>query len=174
MSQVQILSPRLSNSSGAMRPFLVQLLCVSGLLANACGGSDDTVASTEAATSAFLEPEAAVQADEAAPEPTIEDLEVALLEGFTKAIATRDIDQVASWLSPELGGELRRFHMADPGEFLARAAIWSDRAASGLELVARGSSDGFERWRGLVRFGNGYEESVVFGRFDGRVLLADL
>jgi hypothetical protein len=161
-----------------MRPSYAAMwlfLPLTGALHGACGGSGDGAppvapAPTVAAATSVFEPE-----PEPEPAPVaVEDVELALLEGFTKAVAARDIDQVASWLSPEFGAELRRMHMADPNEFWARGSIWVERAASGLVLAARGSSDGVERWRGLVRFGNGYEESVVFGRFDGRVLLADL
>ncbi len=143
----------------------------------ACGGSASPPAPPVEARAAAVEPVAPAPPPEPATPPAedaVEDIELALLEGFTKAVEARDIDQVAAWLAPELAAELRRLHAQDPTEFWARGSLWTSRAAAGLELVARQGSDGVERWRGLVRFGDGFEESVVFGRFDGRVLLADL
>jgi len=104
----------------------------------------------------------------------VEDVEKALLDGFTAAIASRDIDSVAAWLAPELSAELRRLHDHNPAGFWERGSLWVRRASTGIDLAARQSNDGVDRWRGLVRFGDGFEESVIFGRFDGRVLLADL
>jgi hypothetical protein len=100
--------------------------------------------------------------------------ELALLNGLTAALEARKLDDLAACLAPEFLAELRQLHDRDPADFWARGAAWVEQAASGLTLVSRQSSDGFPRWRGLVRFGSGAEESVTFGRFDGRVLLADL
>jgi hypothetical protein len=97
-----------------------------------------------------------------------------VLQGLTATLSARDLASLGKWLGPELTAELQRQHDQDPAEFWARGAVWTDLAATGLALASRQSSDGFTRWRGLVRFGNGAEESVTFGRFDGRVLLAEL
>jgi hypothetical protein len=120
------------------------------------------------------QPPGAATAAETPPPPRDDSAELRLLHGLTAALAARNLAGLQDILAPELLAELRQLHDLDPADFWARGALWSEGAASGLVLVARQSSDGFPRWRGLVRFGSGAEESVTFGRYDGRVLLAGL
>jgi hypothetical protein len=160
-----------------MRPELAAPLLA--LLAGAMGCSRGTEGAVAGDGASTIEASASAsrEVDEAVEQPLAprdDTAELALLSGLTETLSARDVDGLKRWLSPELAAELRRQHDADPADFWARGAVWTELAATGLTLATRQSSDGFDRWRGLVRFGSGAEESVTFGRFDGRVLLADL
>jgi hypothetical protein len=157
---------------------VLAIRAASVVLGAACSGTGEgsvpsgEVVAGHAASSAG--PAGPTEAAEPAATPEDDAAELALLNGLTATLTARDVEGLKQWLSPELAAELRRQHDADPAEFWTRGAVWTELAATGLSLAGRQRSDGFTRWRGLVRFGSGAEESVTFGRFDGRVLLADL
>jgi hypothetical protein len=106
------------------------------------------------------------------PHPTTED---GILQAFTQATERKDLEAMKRVLSPELGAELANLHKQSPEEFWARGSEWVKNAQSGLSIATRADDAATAtRWRALVRFGNGVEETVEFTRVDGKLLLADL
>jgi len=106
------------------------------------------------------------------PHPTTED---GVLQAFTQATERRDFAALKRVLAPELGAELGLLHDRNPEEFWARGGEWVKNAQTGLSIAARADdADTARRWRALVRFGNGLEETVEFMRVDGLLVLADL
>jgi hypothetical protein len=106
------------------------------------------------------------------PHPTTED---GVLQAFTQATEQRDFAALRRMLAPELAAELTRMHDQNPDEFWARGAVWVDNARTGMSIATRADNAGkVVRWRSLVRFGNGVEETVEFTRSEGRLVLADL
>lgn len=106
------------------------------------------------------------------PHPTTED---GVLQAFTQATEQKDIEAVKRMLAPELGAELTVLYQQNPDEFWARGEVWVTNAKSGMSIAARADdADKAVRWRALVRFGNGTEETIEFTRNDGKLVLADL
>lgn len=106
------------------------------------------------------------------PHPTTED---GVLQAFTQATEQRDLAALKRVLAPELGAELALVHDRNPDEFWARGGEWVKNAQTGMSIAARADdADTAKRWRALVRFGNGVEETVEFTRVDGLLVLADL
>lgn len=106
------------------------------------------------------------------PHPTTED---GVLQAFTQATEQRDLVALKRVLAPELGAELAVLHDRNPEEFWARGGQWVQNAQTGMSIAARADdADTAKRWRALVRFGNGVEETVEFTRVDGLLVLADL
>ena len=122
---------------------------------SACGGKDE-------APAALPDPSAlaAVPAPEPAP-PAHPETEEALVTAFTAAIEARDIAAVKRLVGPELGADLERMHGADEGAFWGRAGRWVEHAKHGFEVAYRQEPDTEERWRALVKFGDGAEERVT-------------
>ncbi len=106
------------------------------------------------------------------PHPTTED---GVLQAFTQATEQRDLTALVRVLAPELSAELRRLHDQNPEEFWARGGVWVNNAKTGMSIATRAdNADTAVRWRALVRFGNGVEETIEFTRDDGKLVLADL
>lgn len=106
------------------------------------------------------------------PHPTTED---GVLQAFTQATEQQDLEAVKRMLAPELGAELTVLHNQNPTEFWARGAEWVKNAKTGISIATRADDAATaNRWRALVRFGNGIEETVEFTRSDGKLVLADL
>ena len=105
------------------------------------------------------------------PHPTTED---GILQAFTQALELHDLPALRRVIAPELGAELSRLHDTNPAEFWRRGGLWVDNAKTGLSIATR-ADDAFKspRWRALVRFGNGVEETVEFTQIDGKLLLAE-
>jgi len=77
--------------------------------------------------------------------------------------------------APELGAELSALHAQNPEEFWARGGEWVKNAKTGISIATRADDAATaNRWRALVRFGNGVEETVEFTKSDGKLVLADL
>jgi len=111
-------------------------------------------------------------APEPPPHPTTED---GVLQAFTQATEQRDLEAVKRMLSPELGAEMTILHNQNPEEFWARGAEWVKNAKTGITVATRADDAGkANRWRALVRFGNGVEETVEFTKADGKLVLAAL
>lgn len=135
-----------------------------GLL-GACGGKDDA----PPAEPALPEPAVQVSAEpEAHPETEAE-----LVERFTAALERQDLDALGRFVAPELGADLRRMHGEDAGVFWGRGERWVTNVRAGFEIASKqeGRTD---RWRALLRFENGEEETVSFGRVDGRLVFFEL
>lgn len=105
------------------------------------------------------------------PHPTTED---GVLQAFTQALERQDLAALTQVVAPELGAELKRLHQTNPAEFWSRGGLWVDNAKTGLSIATH-ADDAFKvpRWRALVRFGNGVEETVEFTQIDGKLLLAE-
>lgn len=126
----------------------------------------------EAPTAPDVAAEVAPEPPPIPPHPTTED---GVLQAFTQATEQRDIAALKRMLAPELGAELALMHDRNPEEFWARGGEWVKNAKTGMSLAARADdADKATRWRALVRFGNGVEETVEFTRIDGLLVLADL
>lgn len=132
----------------------------------ACGGKSDENAAPEVAVEAPPEPP---------PIPAHPTTEDGVLQAFTQATEQRDLVALKRMLAPELGAELSAIHDRNPEEFWARGAQWVDNAKTGMSIATRADDAGkATRWRALVRFGNGVEETIEFARSDGKLVLADL
>ena len=59
------------------------------------------------------------------------------------------------------------------GGWSQRGQSWVANAASGVEVVQRQDPNN-GRWRLLLRFGNGAEETVTVTRVEGRLLFEEL
>jgi len=106
------------------------------------------------------------------PHPTTED---GVLQAFTQATEQKDLETVKRMLAPELAAELAALHSQNPEEFWARGAEWVKNAKTGISIATRADDAATaNRWRALVRFGNGVEETVEFTKSDGKLVLADL
>ncbi len=106
------------------------------------------------------------------PHPTTED---GVLQAFTQATEQQDIEAVKRMLAPELGAELAAMHAQNTAKFWARGSDWVKNAKTGITIAARADDAATaKRWRALVRFGNGIEETVEFTRIEGKLVLADL
>lgn len=105
------------------------------------------------------------------PHPTTED---GVLQAFTQALELQDLASLKRVIAPELAAELTRLHDTNAAEFWRRGGLWVDNAKTGL-TIATHADDAFKvpRWRALVRFGNGLEETVEFTQVDGKLLLAE-
>lgn len=105
------------------------------------------------------------------PHPTTED---GVLQAFTQALELQDLASLKRVIAPELAAELTRMHDTNPAEFWRRGGVWVENAKTGL-TVATHADDAFKvpRWRALVRFGNGLEETVEFTQVEGKLLLAE-
>ena len=106
------------------------------------------------------------------PHPTTED---GVLQAFTQATEQKDLEALKRMLAPELGAELSALHAQNPEEFWARGGEWVKNAKTGISIATRADDAATaNRWRALVRFGNGVEETVEFTKSDGKLVLADL
>lgn len=145
----------------------VTVMAVGALLtlSLACGGKDEEAGGEPAL------PEPAVQVS-AAPEAHPE-TEAELVERFTAALERQDLDALGRFVAPELGADLRRMHSEDAGVFWGRGERWVTNVRTGFAIASRqeGRTD---RWRALLRFESGEEETVVFGRVDGRLVFFEL
>lgn len=105
------------------------------------------------------------------PHPTTED---GVLQAFTQALELQDLPSLRRVIAPELAAELSRMHDTNPAEFWRRGGVWVENAKTGL-TIATHADDAFKvpRWRALVRFGNGLEETVEFTLVEGKLLLAE-
>ena len=142
------------------------VVAVSGLAAPSCGGQEAPPAPPQA------DP-VVVRAPPKPPEPARPKDEAALAQAFAAALEARDIDAAAALAAPELAADLRRMHGADAEAFWARGQVFVTNARSGLAVAAKDEAKD-DRWRVLLRFGNGEEESVVVGRVEGRLVFAAL
>ncbi len=94
--------------------------------------------------------------------------EEGLLEALAAAIAARDMEAVAAVSAPELAADLKRLRAEDEGRFWRRGDRLVENVKSGLAVSHR-QDDTAARWRVLIAFGNGSEETVTFTRVDGRL-----
>jgi hypothetical protein len=105
------------------------------------------------------------------PQPATED---GVLQAFTQSLELRDLAALRRVIVPELGAELTRMHDMNPQEFWNRGGVWVANAKTGMTIATRAEDAGkVARWRALVRFGNGIEETVEFATVDGVLLLAE-
>jgi hypothetical protein len=149
------------------------LVCASALVVvGGCSKAPDAEATAEAnaANAALLTKPAKVE-PVITPHPTTED---GVLQAFTQALELQDLPGLKRVIAPELAAELTRLHDLNQAEFWARGGIWVENAKTGMSIATRGD-DAFKsaRWRALVRFGNGLEETVEFTQLDGKLLLAE-
>jgi len=136
-----------------------------------CGKSDDEAAQAEAAVQAQGGGEAsAAQAQAPQGHPTTEE---GLVEAVARAISARDMDRLASLCTPEQAADLRSLQERDPEGFWRRGGRWVKNVESGLTIAQRSDTKA-PRWRALVRFGNGAEETVVFTRTNGKLYFEQL
>ncbi len=106
--------------------------------------------------------------------PSHPSTEEGILQAFTQALELRDLEAMKRVLAPELGAELARMHDANPAEFWNRGGVWVANAKTGMTIATRAEDAGkAARWRALVRFGNGVEETVEFSQVDGVLYLAE-
>lgn len=136
----------------------------------ACSKPDEaSAASVDVGALATARP--APAAPVVAPHPTTED---GVLQAFTQALELQDLTALRRILAPELAAELTRLHDMNPPEFWSRGGQWVENAKTGLSIATR-ADNAFKvaRWRALVRFGNGVEETVEFTQLDGKLLLAE-
>lgn len=159
---------------GPVTAALAALLLVLALALTAapgCGRSEEGTP-TEGAASQAAGPGAASAKDDQAPagHPTTEE---GLVEAVARAIAARDIDRLAGLSTPEQAADLRSLHERDPEGFWRRGQRWVTNVRSGLTIAQR-SDPKAPRWRALVRFGNGAEETVVFTRVGGKLYFEQL
>lgn len=150
------------------------LVCATGLLvAGGCSKAPDAAGEADAMTGANASMNAKPAPVEPAitPHPTTED---GVLQAFTQALELQDLPALKRVIAPELAAELTRLHDLNSAEFWARGGVWVDNAKTGLSIATR-ADDAFKsaRWRALVRFGNGVEETVEFTQLDGKLLLAE-
>lgn len=159
------LRPKRSRRVHATRAVPVAL---AALLLLACGGKADDKAPG-------ADPAAALPALAAPkpPPPKAPETEEELVRAFTTALQARDLPAVKALVTPELGADLERMHESDADAFWGRGQTWIDNVTSGFDLAAKQEGRG-ERWRGLLHFGNGKEETVIFARHDGKLLFAEL
>ena len=92
-----------------------------------------------------------------------------MIEAMAKHIAARDLGGVTGLAAPELAADIRRLHDEDMGLFWQRGQEWVDNAGSGVSIRHR-QDNTRERWRSLVDFGNGNQETVTFTRIEGMLL----
>lgn len=90
-----------------------------------------------------------------------------------RAIAAQDLDALGDVVSPELVADLRRLRDPDPEQFWQRGRTWVDNVKSGFQITAC-EDDVLPRWRCLIRFGNGKEETVTFTRIHGKMRIDEL
>ena len=138
------------------------------LLVPACGGKSDPAEPAEVSASADAAPIPP-------PLPPYPETDQGVLDGFTAALEARDIALVRRYLAPELGAELTREHDQQPEKFWAGGAAWLKNAKTGMTIATKADDAGkVDRWRALVRFGNGSEESIQFAKVEGKLVIADL
>ena len=99
--------------------------------------------------------------------------EEALVNGVADAIEARDLARLRALASPELAADLERLHAEDAALFWQRGQAWVTNTRSGFRIEAE-QDNRRDRWRALIRFGNGLEETVVFGRVDKRLCFEQL
>lgn len=159
------MSPRLRLLLESLRPKLVLVCAVVGLCATLACSKPEAPPTPDIV-------EVAPEPPPIPPHPTTED---GVLQAFTQATEQRDLAALKRVLAPELGAELALVHDRNPEEFWARGGEWVKNAQTGMSIAARADdADTAKRWRALVRFGNGIEETVEFTRIDGLLVLADL
>jgi len=148
------------------------LVCASALvLVTGCSKAPEAAAETSASADAAIANKPAKVEPVVTPHPTTED---GVLQAFTQALELQDLPGLKRVIAPELAAELTRLHDLNAAEFWARGGIWVENAKTGLSIATHGD-DAFKsaRWRALVRFGNGLEETVEFTQLDGKLLLAE-
>ncbi len=112
-------------------------------------------------------------ASAAAPKPAHPETEEALVEAFVAALEARDLEALRALTAPELGADLHRMHGQDAAAFWGRGHKLVANVRSGVEVAAK--QEGREdRWRALLRFDSGEEETVVFTRVDGKLVFHEL
>ncbi|MFT7581717.1 MAG: hypothetical protein ACI9MR_003395 [Myxococcota bacterium] len=147
---------------------LASLLLVSVLLsAPACWGGDDD-AETKKAVPAFVPAPIAFEMPAAHPET-----EDGLVDAFTQAIKRRDVVALKRLTSPELGADLHRMHAQDAESFWGRGTRWIQRIDSGVQ-VALVQANHSQRYRVLLKFGTGEEETVVMGQHNRKLVFMEL
>ncbi|MCA9516162.1 MAG: hypothetical protein KC635_14555 [Myxococcales bacterium] len=145
------------------------LVALATLLVLACGSKSDEAAPEGAG--ALAPP--SLTAPEPPPPPRAPETEEELVRAFTTALQARDLPALKKLVVPELGADLERMHTTDADAFWGRGQQWIDNVASGFTIAAK-QEGREERWRGLLRFENGNEETVVFARLDDKLLFAEL
>lgn len=161
------MAPRPNRSCRAYAAHAVPV-ALAALLLLACGGKPDDAPA--GADPAFALP--ALTAPKPPP-PKAPETEEELVRAFTAALEARDLPALKALVMPELGADLERMHQSDADAFWGRGQTWIDNVASGFDLAAK-QEGREERWRGLLHFGNGKEETVIFARQDGKLLFAEL
>lgn len=74
-----------------------------------------------------------------------------------------------------MGAELTREHDQQPEKSWAGGAAWFKNAKTGMTIATKADDAGkVDRWRALVRFGNGAEELIQFAKVEGKLVIADL
>jgi len=147
--------------------FALVLLVTLGIGA-ACGGKDEP---GEPGVSAGMP---IVDAADRAPAPAAHpETEEALVRAFTKALESRDLEALGRLAAPELAADLRRMHGQDAGAFWSRGQRWIENVESGFEIRAK-QEDKRDRWRALLRFDNGNEETVQFAEVEGKLVFLEL
>ncbi|MGM0575717.1 MAG: hypothetical protein ACQEXJ_08325 [Myxococcota bacterium] len=156
-----------------MSPSRRLLLAAIALLALAACGREEEAAAEGEPTGA------ATSRGDRTPEPTSPQqprtpaTEEGLVVAAARAIADRDLEALQATAAPELAADLRRLHDEDPGGFWERGRRLVSDVESGFEIVHR-QDDSAPRWRVLVRFESGRDETMTFTRVDGELRIDQL
>ncbi len=130
-----------------------------------CGGKDEPEASvtTVAADAAPTKPPAPVHPQD----------EEALVTALADALEGRDLEAIKRLTAPELGADLHRMHAQDAAAFWGRGQKWITNVRAGFSVAVK--QEGREdRWRALLEFEGGEEETVIFTKVGGKLVFAEL
>ncbi|MCB9786573.1 MAG: hypothetical protein H6744_07745 [Deltaproteobacteria bacterium] len=148
----------------------VLLMVALGGLAAGCGPEEEPAAE-RGAVAATVEP-ATTPAAAPRSAPATEE---ALLRAAADAIVARDLEALRDTAAPELAADLARLHENDAPVFWRRGDELVANVRSGVRLGrADEGAEPTSRWRVLVHFGNGVDETMVFTRLDGELRIDQL